>query len=232
MLYPLGEVLILIFGILIALQVNNWNDERQNNEIEITILKTFKSDLKADMNEWLDYDIPLHDTVMLSIHILLDHMENDLPYHDSLNYHFLTATLNTHFTPRLGAFETLKSTGVNIIRNDSLRDQIISLYTFRFDFKKYLTRHMNALQTYGEESIFNTRFDQAEKFDDYTTAKGWDGAMIPLDFEGLKKDNEYLYFLRTYKNATRFYRDQLHETHHKAVILINKINDELQILEN
>ena len=44
MLYAIGEVLILIVGILVAIQLNNLNENRQNEVFEIVILKAIKSE--------------------------------------------------------------------------------------------------------------------------------------------------------------------------------------------
>lgn len=32
--YAIGEIILVVIGILIALQVNNWNENRKNGEIE------------------------------------------------------------------------------------------------------------------------------------------------------------------------------------------------------
>ena len=32
--YAFGEIILLVLGILIALSINNWNEERKNNIIE------------------------------------------------------------------------------------------------------------------------------------------------------------------------------------------------------
>ncbi len=228
LLYAIGEIIILIFGIVFALQINNWNENRQKKIVEISILKTFKAELEKDHSLWR-LDIDLHTDAMVSMQIIIDHLEKDLPYIDSLSYHFINASVNSKFAYNQGALETLKSTGVSIITNEKLRNEIVELYTNWFDYMMYLTRHMDGWQNYGSEFIWNTRFDQAEYFDDYLTEKEWDGAMIPIDFEGLKIDNEYKYFLRSYKNATKYYLDDLIVTRSKISQIVSDI--ELEIIE-
>jgi len=36
LLYAIGEILLVVIGILIALQVNNWNEERKLNLLEVS----------------------------------------------------------------------------------------------------------------------------------------------------------------------------------------------------
>ena len=46
--YAIGEIVLVVIGILIALQINNWNEDRKNQIEEKAILSKFKQDLKSD----------------------------------------------------------------------------------------------------------------------------------------------------------------------------------------
>jgi hypothetical protein len=48
LLYAIGEILLVVIGILIALQIDNWNEEVQNRKIEQSFYKDILSDLKKD----------------------------------------------------------------------------------------------------------------------------------------------------------------------------------------
>jgi hypothetical protein len=49
--YSLGEILLLVAGILIALQINNWNENRKEDNKLDSILHTIKNDLIQDTSE-------------------------------------------------------------------------------------------------------------------------------------------------------------------------------------
>jgi len=49
MRYAIGEIVLVVIGILIALQVNNWNEERSNLERFENILKELRWDLETDI---------------------------------------------------------------------------------------------------------------------------------------------------------------------------------------
>ena len=50
--YAIGEIVLVVIGILIALQINNWNEERkQQNKIN-SIYSVIKSDLKYDIDKF------------------------------------------------------------------------------------------------------------------------------------------------------------------------------------
>ena len=46
--YAIGEIVLVVIGILIALQINNWNEERKDKLSENHTLKNFVQDLKSD----------------------------------------------------------------------------------------------------------------------------------------------------------------------------------------
>ena len=46
--YAIGEIILVVIGILIALQINNWNEERKQHQQAIQYLKEFKKDLESD----------------------------------------------------------------------------------------------------------------------------------------------------------------------------------------
>ncbi len=48
--YAIGEILLVVIGILIALQINNWNTERSNRAREVKYLTGIKADFAVDLN--------------------------------------------------------------------------------------------------------------------------------------------------------------------------------------
>jgi hypothetical protein len=55
-LYVLGEILLIVIGILIALKINNNNKLHENSKKEILYLKSFQEDLKKDIG-FIKYEI-------------------------------------------------------------------------------------------------------------------------------------------------------------------------------
>ena len=47
--YAIGEILLVMIGILLALQVNNWNEVRKSKTKATTILKEIRSDMVKDL---------------------------------------------------------------------------------------------------------------------------------------------------------------------------------------
>jgi hypothetical protein len=128
LLYAIGEILLVVIGILIALQVNNWNEERKERRVEIKFFRNLKNDLHADI-ERLDYMIDLATTkVKASQKVKL------LSDRDSVGslYDFSDAMLDLifvdEFKPNENTYEEMKSSGnFSTIRNDTLKLKLLNL---------------------------------------------------------------------------------------------------------
>src|SRR5688500_1819328 len=49
--YALGEVILIVIGILVAVSINNWNEEKQQKKVEIGIFEVLVSDIQQDTAE-------------------------------------------------------------------------------------------------------------------------------------------------------------------------------------
>ena len=47
--YAIGEILLVVIGILIALQINNWNESNNLSKKELSMLENLKNDLVSDL---------------------------------------------------------------------------------------------------------------------------------------------------------------------------------------
>ena len=47
--YAIGEIILVVIGILIALQINNWNENRKNNKLKEFYMKSLAEDLNRDI---------------------------------------------------------------------------------------------------------------------------------------------------------------------------------------
>ena len=99
LLYALGETLLVVFGILIALQINNWNFEKQQKLIEREYLEEIKANLSQDLGD-IHFNLDFNQVKLRSSEIVLEYLNNDSPYSDSLNFHFAqTVVIIQHIVP-------------------------------------------------------------------------------------------------------------------------------------
>ena len=131
LLYAIGEILLVMIGILLALQVNNWNEERKLIKSERVLLAGIKEDVQRNI-ENLEEAMSIQKDHLNSGDIILKALEFRTPYHDSLDIHFSKMGRIGTISLSSASFETLKSEGVGIIRDEKLRKMIIELFENEF----------------------------------------------------------------------------------------------------
>ena len=125
--YAIGEIILVVIGILIALQINNWNGYRKERAKETKILKNIRFDLQQTLAE-LESAIVFNKSTLSEIKKIENYSKNILPYSEELDYSF---GLLPHFYVSLitsSSYKSLQTVGVGIIKNNSIEDQIINMY--------------------------------------------------------------------------------------------------------
>lgn len=131
LLYAVGEILLVVIGILIALEVNNWNEWRKDRLKEKNLLHTLMNDIDRNI-QTIESTISLHEKRIRSTELILSVLESHSPYNDSLSSHFYYAILvGTAYSGNpfsRNGYEVLKNEGLNLISKEPLRNEIIILY--------------------------------------------------------------------------------------------------------
>lgn len=135
MIYATGEIILVVIGILIALQINTWNEQRKIKAMELAALKEIASDLRDDLTS-LENDVRINQSGLTSITIIREALKTNRAYHDSLSRHFGKLDFNTTYTLKTSGFDHLKNLGFHIIENDSIRKKITDLYAMEYPFLK------------------------------------------------------------------------------------------------
>lgn len=130
--YAIGEIVLVVIGILIALQINNWNIEQNNSLQEEKILKQLLVEYNENLKE-INNKIFLRDGMIASIDKLFYHMDNgsNLEQLDSIQAHIdLTFTTPT-FNKSSGVTDELLNSGkLYLIENDSLKNHLTNFSTY------------------------------------------------------------------------------------------------------
>ncbi len=127
MRYAIGEILLVVIGILIALQVNNWNQERIGLQTEKKLLSELIENLTVNEKR-LNQSVEDEYLTAKSIEYVVYTLENKSVYNDTMDYHFGRADYSSDIVLASTAFETIKSKGFDIISQDDLRESIINLF--------------------------------------------------------------------------------------------------------
>ena len=126
--YAIGEIVLVMIGILLAIQVNNWNNSRTDRAKEIKYLKNIKLDLIKDI-ENVKFNFEFRNNKLLGTKKLLAQI-NGAPIDDltELTYNVINTLYQQRFTPSNVTYNELKSSGnMNLISNDSIKIHLLEL---------------------------------------------------------------------------------------------------------
>ena len=196
--YAIGEIVLVVIGILIALSINNWNEGKKRTAQEVEILKEIRSELEGAIEE-LEGDIEDHQRNLNSSKIVRDAILYNKEQSDSLNTHFLYAIDDETFATKESAFESLQSIGLDIISNDSIRQKITTVY---LRIKRHSNRERGPNKSAKElEEILETyiAIDRERLVSEANSrdSEYW-GRKLPFrfnDYEALLNDEAFLYNL-------------------------------------
>jgi len=188
------ETLYVIVGILVAFSLDDWNEDRKAKDTEISILNELISGLEMD-SYTLNFNIDKHNQAIKSCDFVLKALNELDVYNDSLAFHFAAVHYYTVFASTRGAYESLKSMGVESISNKSLRFAIIDLYD---QWYSILLTNQNILVNDIHELKRNFHQNHFDKFLVVIPQDPWyGGEMIPVDFKQLKSNQQYMYHIRS-----------------------------------
>ncbi len=225
--YAIGEIILVVIGILIALQINTANQNRQRIKLENVLLQQVKLELLEI------YDDLWFDSSILSIgeksHANINkYIVQNSPYTDSMCFDFYWIKYDEYIYPTNAAYSRLKKEGLDIISNPTIHFYLQELYESHFPrlskkdaftpdipavFNDYYLDHFKpnidssikfswtlVSDTIGSRiySVEPINFPQIDNNDGQRTI-----GFVPLNFLALKKDSKFLMLLA----QTKRYRD-------------------------
>ena len=122
LLYTIGEIVLVVIGILIALQINNWNENRKERLQEIAILSQLRTEFKSNLSQ-LDLKNDSKKQAINSAYQLFKYIDvPDLRQKDSIDYHLARTIPYTTFDPIVN--DLASSGDLRLITSDSLKQKL------------------------------------------------------------------------------------------------------------
>lgn len=204
LLYAIGEILLVVVGILIALQVNNWNEQQKEQRIAMDVRSSIIEDLTSDIE---------------SIHSLRNNIQNEIEIYDSLQLRLIDPEATEDEIIRLirneyspfhydfegfndNSYRTALSSGYINFLSDLERTLLHRLYAMQNDvvrtYEKYEQFYLSAIME------FNASYPLQINFVTFKSGPVYDLHWVDPDFKdltskfnnvGTSKRNYYRIFL-------------------------------------
>ena len=149
--YAIGEIILVVIGILIAIQVNNWYIEYENRNLEKQYLSGLITDMRVDSVAIANIKLQSDEQVRRK-RKLYRYLEGQAFPNDSIAYYFtMQWGMSVNFNPITTTFDELTSTGrISVIQDPEIRKKIITIYntyeTFNNGGLGYYERHRAELR--------------------------------------------------------------------------------------
>ena len=125
------EIVIIIIGILGAFALDSWGNQNKRLQTEREIIRQIFIELDDNLSD-LENDYAVHRVAMNSHIRITQFLDGREINRDSLSADFYWATKDEYIFPNTSGYENLKSIGVDIIQNDTLRNLVSLIYSNNF----------------------------------------------------------------------------------------------------
>jgi hypothetical protein len=205
--YAIGEIILVVIGILIALQINTWNNRRLDKDREAFLIRQIHIEMSDNLKQLNNVQSNIKVIVDAGSNIIdLFPLDLEKVQHEEFGNNFSKFLYCPSFDPYQGTVKSIINTGdLNLIQNDSLRKLIVTWEDVLADYKE-------------EEQM---AWQYGYKIKEWTTdhfphpkVVSWDN--FPLNFKGLQARIEEKVFRYGYCHDGEDSR--ILRTHLKALI--------------
>ena len=155
--YAIGEIVLVVIGILIALSINNWNENRKNKIIENTYIENIKTDLIINLVS-LEKFIAKREETVKSVGVILEFFNEQRPLDiNEFNFYCLTVMDWNPFEQHDNTYQELLNSGkLSILTNKTIKDSLQNMQT-SFKSIQFIESEMEEdYERYLYEPFFST----------------------------------------------------------------------------
>lgn len=139
------EFLSIFIAVIAAFALDNWNDNRRDRNTEVKILKEIENGLIKDIED-IQLNMGGHKEGLQACSYWRNVANDRAVNLDSLGIYYLSLTRDFISIQNVSGYESLKSKGLEIIKDDSLRYEIISLYEYDFNILRKFEEEYQEMQ--------------------------------------------------------------------------------------
>lgn len=215
LIYAIGEIVLVVIGILIALSLNNWNDSKKKKIEERVLLTELMKNLEINITQ-IKEDIEWDSGAISSGKIIMNVLNNKISYSDTLDSHFQNSRLVPNSFLTTSSYKAIENRGFNIISSIFLRKKIIKLFddTYPSMILEINNIDENTLKTNMQNYMIN-HFEYSND------------RLKPNDYQELLEDQQYRNILSYNIVIQEYFKRRRIDCLKQIELLIEEIDNEL-----
>ncbi|WP_019669908.1 DUF6090 family protein [Eudoraea adriatica] len=229
--YAIGEILLVTVGILLALQVNNWNEKRKTSKLEMETLRNLKQEIKSNEKLIAEF-IKQYDVDKKSVIVLYGLFDEDIHTvtQDSLNQLMLNSFLSLNLHLNQSVYNEVISSGrLSIIQNKEL-SKMLSEWGSTIEQAK--SREEWAEQ-FSREYVFPFTLDyftwkNVDKLDPIMQSFSTSDSKLAVDNRLILKSLRFENLIANWIYNLEIIKDMYVKVSEKASIIVDTIDRELK----
>ena len=214
--YAIGEIVLVVIGILIALSINNWNESRKREHLKQRLYVELYNSIKSDTVSY-NQDLDRLKSVAMNATVLKEKIKFNEAYSSALDTSFAKLGLIRSIEANYTVLNRISDVGIEIIDDINLKNEVVHYYEDSKNFVKYTTRSNDLLKTIYPKYFIRHIIGEIA---------------IPEDFETLKNINEFKIALDYCQQASE---ELLRRTGHRkdlAISILKILDSQITISKN
>lgn len=139
------EFLSIFIAVISAFALNNWNENRKENNAQDKIIIEIANGLEKDLED-IRINKAGHESGVMACKFWRKVINNNEVNLDTMIQHYFSLTRDYISIQNVSGYQTLKSQGLELIKNDSLRFAIISLYEYDYNTLRKFEEEYHEMQ--------------------------------------------------------------------------------------
>ena len=215
LIYAIGEIVLVVIGILIALSLNNWNDSKKKKIEERVLLTELMKNLEINITQ-IKEDIEWDSGAISSGKIIMNVINNKISYSDTLGNHFQNSRLVPNSFLTTSSYKAIENRGFQIVSSIFLRKKIMKLFddTYPSMILEINNIDENTLKTNMQNYMIN-HFEYSN------------GQLKPNDYQELLEDQRYRNILSYNIEIQEYFKWMRIDCLKQVELLIEEIDKEL-----
>lgn len=230
LIYAIGEIILIVIGILIALQINNWSEQRKSNQQELLLLRQLQFDLNSNLNEVVELDKRLQIN-KIGIDSLVERINKR--HYDIMLPIFLSQALRKNdFNNASSGYNLMQNGKAHLISDEDFLKSVLTIYENDFpDISERQNEMKNSID-FIQSNFINKLFVKADndlnikfnEFDEVAT-----DIFVPIDYYSLTENVEFKNTLIQLKKLVEARLAYLKQTEAKLNSTITLLNSKMEL---